>query len=426
MKRETGCIAFLFFLFSLYCVSGCSAPVESETEKDKIVLNVLAGQSTSDAGVEDMIDEWMETHFPDIALEWECVDWGEQFNVQVQSRIAAGEVPDILIGKAQDVQNYAKNGNLGVISDDLAEKIQEEALAAVEVNGAVYGIPYTIWYQGVVYNKNIFRKYQLSPPETMDDLEEIVKVLQKEEIVAFASHFQESWKAANMSMQYMMNEVFKDDPDWGDQFRQGLAGFQTDERMRRSILNNQYILEHSWDDALQIDQFESDSRFTKGEAAMYLTGSWSMQFASEYGNEFEFGIFPFPNEKGDACLLQETNMTFMKSADTKYGKLVDEIFETIVTDENLSQEILNFTQSLSAIKDFDKKSTNALQDDIDYYEKNGRVIDVTTGNAQLIWPFQNSLGQQQQLWLKGEQTLDEVLQYADEHREDSAYFLLEE
>lgn len=80
------------------------------------------------------------------------------------------------------------------------------------------------------------------------------------------------------------------------------------------LKNNQFILNHTWEDAFQIDQFECDSRFVRGEAAMYLTGSWSMQFSSQYGKDIDFGIFPFPNQTGDAKLIKETNMTFMKSA----------------------------------------------------------------------------------------------------------------
>lgn len=82
-------------------------------------------------------------------------------------------------------------------------------------------------------------------------------------------------------------------------------------------MQDRYILEASWPDALDINQFESDSRFAQGEAAMYLSGSWSMQFSSQYDTGMEFGIFPYPNETGDSRLIKETNLTFMKSARTK-------------------------------------------------------------------------------------------------------------
>ena len=127
MKRW---LANLFIVILLLSLTGCISYKENnrETERDTIVISVLAGQSTSDAGVEDMIDEWMEKNFPQVYLEWECVDWGDQFNTQMKSRIAAGEIPDIIIGKAQDVQIYAKAGNLAKISDSYLGKIQKDAL----------------------------------------------------------------------------------------------------------------------------------------------------------------------------------------------------------------------------------------------------------------------------------------------------------
>ena len=53
----TACIIVSLFL------SGCGKKAEVVAkESDTVILTVLAGQSTSDAGMEDMIDEWMEKH----------------------------------------------------------------------------------------------------------------------------------------------------------------------------------------------------------------------------------------------------------------------------------------------------------------------------------------------------------------------------
>lgn len=407
------------FVLCLFLLTGCAGYSWDEPEEEKIILQVLAGQSTSDAGVEDMIDEWMEVNFPQIELEWECVDWGDRFASQMQVRFAAGDIPDIMIGKAQDVQNYANTGNLMQISDMCEELITEDAKETVTVEGEVYGIPYNAWYQGVVYNKNIFESLGLTPPKTSEELRRVCGVLKENGIVPFASHFSESWKVANMTMQYMTNSIFCEDRLWGDNFREGIVGFQSDSRVRQCFMNNQFILENSWQDALRIDQFESDSRFTQGEAAMYLTGSWSMQFANEYGKSIEFGIFPFPNEQGNARLIREINMTFMKSADSEYGSLIDEIFYQMLSDEDLAKEILDFTQSSTVVKGISSINDSRLQADIDRYESSGQVIDATIGNSQLIWDFQNNVGQQQLEWLWGKKTLEQVLEYADAHRDSS-------
>ena len=241
--------------------TGCSG--KTTEKEEQIVLRVLAGQSTSDAGVEDMIDEWLEEHHPEVTLEWECVDWGDRFSAQIRGRIAAGDLPDLLIGKAQDVQAYAGSGNLGTFPESCSSQIDERALRSVLVDGEVYGLPYNAWYQGVLYNKKLFRELGLTVPGTPREMEVLIKHLEEEGITPFASHFQES-------------EV----------------SFQGNEKIRHCFEENEKILQASWEDALRLEQYESDSRFIQGEAAMYLTGSWSMQFVNQYGENMEFGIFP--------------------------------------------------------------------------------------------------------------------------------------
>ncbi len=419
MRRKRLLITIGIMLMTV--LTSCGTREGDEPEREQIKLSVLAGQSTSDAGIEDMIDEWMEEEYPDVTLEWECVDWGDGFNSKIQGRIAAGDIPDIIIGKAQDVQTYARTGNLGEISEQCSRKIESWALDTVTSGGKVYGVPYNAWYQGVIYNKGIFEELDLEPPETEEELDQVTERLKEAGIVPFAAHFQESWKAANMTMQYMTNDIFRNTPDWGDQFRSGSQNFSGNEVIRRCFENNRKILENSWEDALQIDQFESDSRFTQGEAAMYLTGSWSMQFASQYGEDQEFGIFPYPSQNGEAYLIRETNMTFMKSADSEYGDLIDEIFSDLLTEQDLAQEILAFTQSSSAIKGITPVYENKLQSDIDWYIENGKVTDASVGNAQLTWEFQDKVAVQQLLWLRGETSLDSVLRYADDNRTFSSY-----
>lgn len=419
MRRKRLLITIGIMLMTV--LTSCGTREGDEPEREQIKLSVLAGQSTSDAGIEDMIDEWMEEEYPDVTLEWECVDWGDGFNSKIQGRIAAGDIPDIIIGKAQDVQTYARTGNLGEISEQCSRKIESWALDTVTSGGKVYGVPYNAWYQGVIYNKGIFEELDLEPPETEEELDQVTERLKEAGIVPFAAHFQESWKAANMTMQYMTNDIFRNTPDWGDQFRSGSQNFSGNEVIRRCFENNRKILENSWEDALQIDQFESDSRFTQGEASMYLTGSWSMQFASQYGEDQEFGIFPYPSQNGEAYLIRETNMTFMKSADSEYGDLIDEIFSDLLTEQDLAQEILAFTQSSSAIKGITPVYENKLQSDIDWYIENGKVTDASVGNAQLTWEFQDKVAVQQLLWLRGETSLDSVLRYADDNRTFSSY-----
>ena len=95
--------------------------------QDRIMVSLLAGQSTSDAGIEEMINEVVAQKLTNIELDWECVDWGTQFHEQMRAKIAAGDIPDIMIGKAQDVATYASSGVIAPYSLEFSSLVEESA-----------------------------------------------------------------------------------------------------------------------------------------------------------------------------------------------------------------------------------------------------------------------------------------------------------
>ena len=104
-------------------LSGCAivpAP-EAPRQEEKVLLTVLAGESTSDPGMADLIHERIEKAFPNVELEWENVDWGERFSVRLNAMLSSGEAPDIIIGKAQDIQAFYPTGALGVFPESIRE-----------------------------------------------------------------------------------------------------------------------------------------------------------------------------------------------------------------------------------------------------------------------------------------------------------------
>ena len=329
MKKRK-CMLWIFFL-SIVLV-GCSSHYNNiEVYSNQGThLSILAGQSMVDAGTEDKIETIIYQTFPDVTLEWECVDWGTSFAARLRSRLAAGNIPDILIGKSQDISAYGRTGILAEIPKECVPEIKKECLKAVTIDDMVYGIPYTVCYQGVLYNKEIFEENHLSVPNTLEELSEIVDTLQQVGITPYAGHFQECWQVGNTTMQFLVNDLFINHQNWGSDFRLGKVDFTNSDIIKACLEYNKNILDHSWDDALMINQNESDIRFSEGEAAMYLTGSWSLQVVNHSKNATDVGIFPFPNQTGNSKLIMETNMTFMKSAQTDHSDLINQIFVNIV------------------------------------------------------------------------------------------------
>lgn len=390
-------------------------------QAEEITLRVLAGQSTTDAGIEDMIDEALAKKYPEIKLEWECVDWGNDFQPKMQVYMQSG-LPDIMIGKAQDVATY---GSLGLLADLTAQPYMDNILDAakegVTLDGKVLGMTFNCLYQGVYYSREIFANLGLEVPKTHEELAAVIETLKANGITPFASHMVDTWSIGNVTMQFAVNDVFNKYPTWGDMFRAGEVSFETSEEYKTAYEYNKLIYDNTWtDETFSLEQTACDAKMVMGEAAMKVSGSWSIQNFLGIDETYDFGIFPFPNQTGDAKLLFEPNITFMASASSAYQDAINKVFEVIATDKDLQVAIYDYTMTAPMVKDVAPTFANPSQSDIDAYAAAGMIQDVNLGNNQLVWGgFQEENAKDIAEYLQGHITIEEVLKASDARRDNS-------
>ncbi len=417
MKKNFLCFVIVFFLLA-GCIS-FSLPDARNEKSAKILLTVLMGNSSTDPGIGDLIREAIEREFPNVELEWEDVDWGEQFTPRLNRKISSGETPDIIIGKGQDIHSFYPTGALAALPDQLGNYLQEDAKEAGMIDGKLYGLVYNQLYQGVFYNKNVFYRYNFSIPETVEDMDKIIKRLNLVGIVPFASHFQETWNTGNLLMQFALEEVFSRQPDWGDLFREGQVSFSKSNDYKFSVEQVRNIFRNTWADKLNVSQSEADMRFGQEMAAMYMSGTWSIQHLQSIAPYRKIGIFPYPSRSGDAKLISEPNLTFMKGADTKNSELIDNIFEMLMKDQELAQTVCAFTQTDSGLKDLQVDSLQMIRGDINYYRDSNRIISASVGNNQLRWIFQYDCAERINDYVQEKISMGEALAFCDEMRSES-------
>lgn len=408
--------------------SDSSKPADSQSSEpsappsdEKITLSVLAGQSTTDAGIEDMIDKALAKKYPNITLNWECVDWGKDFQPKMQQYLQSG-VPDIMIGKAQDVATY---GSMGVLADisgkPYVSNMLDAAVPGVTLEGKTYGIVYNALYQGVYYNRKLFSENNVKVPTNLDELQTAIDKFNSLGITPFASHMVDTWSIGNVTMQFAINDVFAKNPTWGDDFRAGKVNFIDSAEYKKAYEYNKLIYDNTWtNETFSLQQTDCDARLVQGKAAMKVSGSWSIQNFLDIDESFDFGIFPFPNQTGDSKLIFEPNMCYMKSATSEHSDAIDKVFEVITGDKELALEIYNFTKTASMLKDVSPTFTNPSQKDIDAYAAQGKIIDANLGNNQLQWGgFQEENAKDIAAWLQGQATLEDALKASDTRRENS-------
>lgn len=380
---------------------------------EKVTLTVLAGQSTTDAGIEDMIDAALAEQYPNITLEWECVDWGNDFQPKMQQYMQSG-LPDIMIGKAQDVATYAPQGILGEIDSSYLDRVLDAASTNVTVDGKTYGLVYNALYQGVYYNKDMFAENGWEVPKTQDDLKVIIDDCNAKGITPFASHMVDTWSIGNVTMQFAMNDVFNKIPSWGDDFRAGNQSFAKSKEFQEAYQYNKLIFDNTFKETFSTEQTDCDAKMVLGEAAMKVSGSWSIQNFLDIDENFNFGIFPFPNQTGDSKLIFEPNITIMTSAQSEHQDAINNVLDVMTGNKDLAVEIYDYTKTAAMLKDVTPTFTNPSQEDIDKYAADGMIVDVTAGNNQLVWGgFQEENAKDIAAWLQGDISFEDALKASD-------------
>lgn len=385
-----------------------------------VVLRALWGQSTTDAGLEDLIDSYLAEAYPNITIEWEVGDWGETFQPNMQTYIASGNLPDIMIGKAQDVQTFQEY--LADLSGkDYTNRMLDAAVDGVTMSdGNTYGVVVNALYQGVFYNREIFGRLGLKAPDTMEELLNIADTLKAEGITPFTSHMYDTWSIGNVTMQFAINDVFSKIPDWGDKFRASEVSFSDSQEYQTAYGYNKVIFDNTFADTFSTEQTQADARMVLGEAAMKVSGAWSIQNFQDIEEDFDFGIFPFPNATRDAKLIFEPNITLMASKDSQNADAVDKVFDLITGTEDLLVEMYDQTKTASMIEGVTPTFNNPSQTDVDKYVAEGRLIDANLGNNQLVWGgFQEENAKDIAAWLLGDKTFEDALSASDARRANS-------
>ena len=333
-------------------------------------------------------------------------------------------MPDIVIGKSQDANNYGSYGVWEDLTDKpYMEKVNEAALPGVTVDGQILGMSYTALYGGIFYNREIFDQYNLEIPQSWQEIEEIVEVLENNGITPFATHYMENILYTTAIV--TGTNAFAVSDNWGQEFKDGERN-ATDTEYREGYERVKYMMDHSWDDTYSVDQTTCDARFVQGEAAMQMDGSWCINNYISLDENFEFGVFAVPDSQGKNKLIFEPDLTFFKSADSKYSEEIDEIFE-LLTDPEIAGDVCDAVSEGSLINGAEVTFHNPCQPDIAKYVSEGKILEQNImTNQPPASGFWDECSSDLSEWLHGNMTLDEALEAANSRRDVCGFKTIEE
>lgn len=177
----------------------------------------------------------------------------------------------------------------------------------VTTGGKIYGLPAENTATAVIfYNKEIFARYQLTPPATWDELMTVIKVLKAHDVAPFALANKSKWPGS-MFYVYLVDRI-----GGPDAFRKAVdrapdgsfadpAFVEAGERIQDLVKAGAFAQGYN---GLDYDVAASRRLLYSGRAAMELMGSWEAATIRNENSAFydKLDFFPFPaipGGKGD-------------------------------------------------------------------------------------------------------------------------------
>ena len=200
-------------------------------------------------------------------------------------------------GGASRVREYAEKGFLVDLSnEEVLAKCVESAKPAVSWNDKQYAVPMDFAGIGIIYNKDIFAKYNLSAPSTYRELQEVCRVLEANDIVPFSALLKENWSAGHfitMIHTALLQDENMDAEEFVARMKEGNASYgdvNTDTLF--SILKE--YRDNMNSNAEEMGGGEQQQSFANGESAMMVQGLWAFVDALKLNPDLNAGFIPFP------------------------------------------------------------------------------------------------------------------------------------
>lgn len=251
---------------------------------------------------EEVVQEYQKDH-PNVKVNFEGLDQTIHREQKLKSEMVTGTPPDmfVLFGGAE-IEPYARSNRLmdltGFVQDNgLGNQFSDLHLWTFDRH--IYGLPIEGNAEPLYYNKTLFQKLGIKPPETVGELDKAIRQLKQAGITPFALGNEDRWPAGIFA-HYLMDRYAG--PDLIQKLVTGKDG--------AAFVNKAYLEAFShlekWigEGAFSADSNDTSPEnavrmFSSGEAAMYLNGNWDINlFTGETapeGFENEVGVIPFPS-----------------------------------------------------------------------------------------------------------------------------------
>lgn len=221
----------------------------------------------------------------------------------IKTRIAAGEVPDVM--QNHDVRPFADAGILWEMPLDDPDLKKVRDVMAAAYDGKLYAFDNSLQPQSnIFYNKKLWAEVGLSDadvPTTWAEFEAVCEKIKAKGLVPIITGGQ--WVPGYLLDGVLASSLGKDYPNFWTDYYAGKIKF-TDEPVLEIVAFFKGLYDKGYFNpgALSIGYADLEQQFLRGEAVMYPMGSWFTAAEARAEKDWEAGVFAFPTKDGTLSL----------------------------------------------------------------------------------------------------------------------------
>lgn len=352
-----------------FLLNGCG----SQKNRDgKVVIEMVQYKPEAVAVFQEFEEKFNATH-DNIEL---VIDSPNDAMVILKTRFIREDNPDIIgIGGDINYSNFLDAQMLMDISDfsglaDIKENylLTNKDLEYVPKDG-VYAVPYMANAAGVLYNRDMFEEHGWSIPTTWDEFTQLCEEIQAEGIQPLYFGYKDIWTCLAPWNAIAVNLC---PTDLAYQVNSGTATFT--EAYEQVAVKQKALLDYAQPNPVAYSYNDACTAFARGQAAMYVIGSYAIPQIKSVNPDMNIDSFVFPaNDSADKNVLNSGNdLMFCVMEDCEYKEEAYEVLRFLLEDENV-QAYLN-EQSAVPCKKGDYKMAGEL-DGMKTYIESGLVAD---------------------------------------------------
>lgn len=331
-------IVALLALVSIFALTFIGCSKKDKGAKDVREIEVYYYKQENQAGLRKIITEF-QNYNPKIKVKLLIIP--NDGDATMSARAAQNKLPAIIQMQSYSrVTEYASKGYLTDLTDiDALKNVLPSSMASVTYNGRQYGVPMDYAGIGIIYNKDIFEKLDLTPPTTYSELEEVCNTLKQNNIVPFSALLKENWSAGHF-ITMIHTALLADKADGNDAdsltnyYNQFIAdmnagkisyGEEIDKNRLFEILD--FYRDNMNPTASEMDGADQQRSFANGESAMMVQGLWSYVDAKKLNPALNAGFIPFPvyDDADKNKLYADVDSTFVISSQVDENQKKDAI-----------------------------------------------------------------------------------------------------